>query len=253
MRRAPEIRIVGLRGIPEVEPGAPLAQLVLGALRRQKLGLSTGDVLILTSKIVSKAENRLVELKAVAPSELATSFALSDGRDPRAVEVVLREARRVVKMDRGLLLTETKHGLVCAHAGVDSSNVPGLGVVALLPSDPDRSAARLRQSFKRATGARVGVIISDTFGRPWREGFTNVAIGVSGLKPLRDYRGERDPHGRSLKATVIAVADEIASAAELVMGKLDRVPAALLRGYPFRPGPGRARELIRPAEQDHFR
>lgn len=244
---------MGVTGIPEVTPGTRLDALVVDALAKNELALQAGDVVVLTSKVVSKSENRLIRLRDLKPSPLALSFARNDVRDARTVEAVLSQARRVVRMDRGLLLTETHHGFVCAHTGVDGSNVPGKNVVALLPEDPDNSARRLRLGLKRKTGVNVGVIISDTFGRPWREGLTNVAIGVAGLRPLRDYRGERDPHGRLLKATVIAAADELASAAELVMGKLDRVPLALIRGYKYRPGRGSAAELVRPAARDHFR
>jgi len=212
-----------------------------------------GDILVVTHKVVSKAEGRVVDLHRFEPSALATGFGNDSGRDPRLVEAILSETRRVVKMDRGVLIAETRHGLVCAQAGVDSSNVPGRDKVALLPADPDRSAALLRRSIQKRTGARIAVIISDTFGRPWREGLMNVAIGVDGMAPLVDYRGKCDPHGRRLTASVIAAADELAAAAELVMGKLDRVPAALIRGYKFPRRRGKASDLVRPAERDLFR
>jgi coenzyme F420-0:L-glutamate ligase/coenzyme F420-1:gamma-L-glutamate ligase len=248
-----EIRIVGLRGIPEVVPGDDLVDLTLSACRRQRVRIKEGDLLVFTQKVVSKAEGRLVQLGKIDPSPLAEGFGREAGKDPRSVEVVLSEARRVVKMDRGVLIAETHHGLVCAQAGVDASNVPDPETVALLPSDPDRSAARLRRSLQKRTGARIAVIISDTFGRPWREGLTNVAIGVDGMAPMVDYRGKRDPHGRPLTATLIAAADELAAAAELVMGKLDRVPVALIRGYRFRKGRGNARDMVRSADKDLFR
>jgi coenzyme F420-0:L-glutamate ligase/coenzyme F420-1:gamma-L-glutamate ligase len=248
-----EIRIIGIRGIPEVTPGSDLVALVLAACRRQHLKIKDEDIFIFTQKVVSKEEGRLVRLEDVEASPLAEGFGREAGKDPRSVEVALSQARRVVKMDRGILIAETHHGLVCAHAGVDASNVPDPGTVALLPSDPDRSAARLRRTLRRRTGASVAVIISDTFGRPWREGLTNVAIGIDGMSPFIDYRGKKDPHGRPLTATLIAAADELAGAAELVMGKLDRVPVALIRGYSLPRGRGKAKDLVRPAERDLFR
>ncbi|MFQ5789512.1 MAG: coenzyme F420-0:L-glutamate ligase [Acidobacteriota bacterium] len=253
MTTPPEVRIIGITGLPEVTPGSDLVELVLQGCRRLQLQFMDGDILVFTHKVVSKAEGRLVPLSRVTPSPLAVSFAREGGRDPRSVEVVLSQARRVVKMDRGILIAETQHGLVCAQAGVDASNVPDPDTVALLPEDPDRSAAALRRAIYEKTGARTAVIISDTFGRPWREGLTNVAIGVDGMLPLVDYRGQSDPHGRSLSATVIAAADELAGAAELVMGKLDRVPVALIQGYAYRRGRGSASQLVRPADRDLFR
>ncbi len=253
MSAPPEIRVVGIAGMPEVLPGSDLVGLVLDACRAQSLRLVDRDILIFTSKVISKAEGRLRRLSQVVPSPLARSFAATSAHDPRTVEVVLSESRRVVKMDRGILITETRQGLVCAQAGVDASNVPGKDVVALLPEEPDRSAQALRREIKKRAGASVAIVVSDTFGRPWREGLTNVAIGLSGLAPLLDYRGQRDPHGKKLKATVLAIADELAAAAELVMGKLGRIPVALVRGYRFRDGRGRAKSLVRPARRDLFR
>jgi coenzyme F420-0:L-glutamate ligase/coenzyme F420-1:gamma-L-glutamate ligase len=251
--KAPRLEVIGIPGIPEVHPGDDLVGLLLEACHGLDLVLRTGDVLVVTSKIVSKAEGRLVDLAAARPSALALSFARNGAHDARTVEVVLGEARRVVRMDRGILIAETRHGLVCAQAGVDASNVPGKTRVALLPEDPDRSAERLRIQIWKRRRARVGVIVSDTFGRPWREGLTNVAIGVAGLAPVHDYRGRSDPHGKRLKATIIAVADELASAAELVMGKLARIPVALVRGYSIRSAKGQAADLVRAAEKDLFR
>lgn len=248
-----EIRIIGVRGIPEIVPGGDLVSLLLEACRRQRLRLQNGDIVVFTQKVVSKSEGRLVCLDEVHPSALAEGFAREARKDPHTVEVVLAESRRVVKMDRGVLITETHHGLVCAQAGVDASNVPDPRMVALLPADPDRSARRLRRDLRKTAGVDVAVIISDTFGRPWREGLTNVAIGIDGMAPLVDYRGQRDPHGRMLTATVIAAADELAAAAELVMGKLDRVPVALIRGYRYRRARGKGEDLVRPAERDLFR
>ncbi|MGH9463673.1 MAG: coenzyme F420-0:L-glutamate ligase [Vicinamibacteria bacterium] len=253
MSAFPDIRIIGITGLPEVTPGSDLVGLLLEGVSRQDLRLHDRDILVITQKVVSKSEGRLVRLSEVKPSSLAESFAQDGNRDPRSVEVVLSEARRIVKMDRGVLITETNHGMVCAHAGVDASNVPDPDSVALLPADPDGSAATLRSAIRERAEADVAIIISDTFGRPWREGLVNVAIGIDGLTPLLDYRGQRDPQGRPLLATVIAVADELASAAELVMGKLDRVPAALIRGHRFELGSGKAVDLVRPAERDLFR
>jgi coenzyme F420-0:L-glutamate ligase/coenzyme F420-1:gamma-L-glutamate ligase len=227
--------------------------MVVDACRRQRLRISKGDILVFTQKVVSKAEGRLVRLDAIKPSPLAEGFAREAGKDPRSVEVVLSEARRIVKMDRGILIAETQHGLVCAQAGVDASNIPDPETVALLPTDPDRSAAKLRRTIKKRTGKAPAVIISDTFGRPWREGLTNVAIGLAGMSSFVDYRGKKDPHGRPLTATLIAAADELAGAAELVMGKLDRVPVALIRGYRLPIGRGKAKDMVRPATRDLFR
>ena len=249
----PEVRLIGLTGLPEVKPGDNLAACIAEAAARQGLALQDGDVLVVTQKVVSKAEGRLVDLRTVEPSDLARRIAAETGKDPRQVEVVLRESRRIVRMDRGVIITETKHGFVCANAGVDFSNVPGQETVALLPEDPDASASRLREGVRTHADAEVAVIISDTFGRPWRLGLTDVAVGVAGLRPIRDYTGTADSEGRELRVTAVAVADELAAAAELVMGKVDRVPVAVIRGYPFERGEGTARELIRPAELDLFR
>ena len=216
-------------------------------------GLASGDIVVVTQKIVSKAEGRLVDLATVEPSAFARQVAAAHGKDPRHVEVVLRESRRIVKMDRGVLISETHHGFVCANAGVDASNVPGEHTLALLPVDPDASAERIRQGLLARLGAVVGVIISDTFGRVWRMGQTNVAIGVAGLQPLVSYVGQRDPYGYDLRVTQLAAADEIAAAAELVMGKTDAVPVAVVRGLAHLLGPGAARDLVRPPETDLFR
>jgi coenzyme F420-0:L-glutamate ligase/coenzyme F420-1:gamma-L-glutamate ligase len=214
--------------------------------------LQDDDVLVVTQKAVSKSEGRFVNLDDVEPSALAVEMATPWDKDPRHVEVVLRETKRIVKMDRGVIIVETRHGLVCANAGVDASNVPG-GQLMLLPEDPDASARRIRDSLRRETGADVAVIISDTFGRPWRAGYTEVAIGVAGMLPIIDYVGQIDTHGRELRATWICVADELASSAELVTGKVNRVPAALIRGYAVPRGEGSAKEIVRAAELDLFR
>lgn len=250
---APEIRVIGLRGMPEVREGNDLPRLVLEASGRQGLAFASGDVLVVTQKVVSKAEGRVVDLGTVEPSTFAREIAAAWDRDPRVVEVVLRESRRIVRMDRGVLISETHHGFICANAGVDASNVGHTGLVTLLPVDPDASAEGIRRRVSEATGADIAVIISDTFGRPWREGHVNFAIGVAGMEPLLDYAGRTDPAGYELHLTKMALADELAAAAELAMGKLDRVPAAVIRGCGYARGCGTARSLLREAERDLFR
>jgi coenzyme F420-0:L-glutamate ligase / coenzyme F420-1:gamma-L-glutamate ligase len=244
------LEVLPVEGLPEVRPGDDVAGLVAEAAGKD---LRAGDVVVVTHKVVSKAEGRLVDLRAVEPSALAKGFAASSGKDPRQIEVVLRESRRIVRMDRGLIISETHHGFVCANAGVDASNVPGEDVVCLLPMDPDASAARLRETLAARSGSDLAVIVSDSFGRAWREGITNVAIGVAGMQPLADYRGETDPHGFPLVASVLATADELAAAAELVMGKTAGIPVAIVRGYPYERAAGTGRALIMPPERDLFR
>lgn len=247
----PRFEVIGIEGIVEVRPGDDVARLVAEAAAGQATPLQTGDVLVVGQKIVSKAEGRLLRLADVEPSPVASSMAAGLGRDPRFVEVILRESRRIVRMDKGVLITETHHGWICANAGVDQSNVDP-DSVALLPEDSDRSARLLRERLRELARVEVAVIVADTFGRPWREGLTNIAIGVSGLAPLRSYLGERDPAGRELQATILAVADELAGAAELVMGKLDRIPAAIVRGLELAPGEG-SKSLLRDPARDLFR
>jgi coenzyme F420-0:L-glutamate ligase / coenzyme F420-1:gamma-L-glutamate ligase len=250
---APRYEVIGIEGIGEVRPGDDVARLVLDAAARQATPVHSGDVLVISQKIVSKAEGRLLRLTEVTPSAVSTAMAAGLGRDPRLVEVILRESRRVVRMDRGVLVTETHHGWVCANAGVDQSNVDA-DMVALLPEDPDRSARMLGERFGDAAGGDVAVIVADTFGRPWREGLTNIAIGVAGMAPLKSYLGERDPAGRPLQATILALADELASAAEPVMGKLDRIPAAIIRGLVYAPDDGSgSKSLLRDPARDLFR
>jgi coenzyme F420-0:L-glutamate ligase / coenzyme F420-1:gamma-L-glutamate ligase len=253
MTMASEVRIIGLQGLPNITSGMDLAQIIVEGAQDQDLTFTSGDILVVTQKIISKAEGRLVDLHAVTPSPFAVQVAKVQEKDPQVVEVVLRETKRVVKMAQRTIISETHHGFVCAHAGVDESNVAGEGTVALLPVDADASAQRLRQDIRERTGVELAVIISDTFGRPWRVGLVNVAIGVAGLEPLKDYRGLPDTEGRILRVTTLAVADELASAAELVMGKLDRVPVAVVRGYSYTPGDGTATQLVRAPEQDLFR
>jgi len=250
----PQLSVIGVTGIPEVNRGDDLAPLIFDAAQAQGTPLEADDVVVVTQKIVSKAEGAVVYLREVEPSPLAEEFARQYDKDPRHVEVVLRETKRIVRMDRGILIVETKHGFICANAGVDASNVPGDENVSLLPEDPDGSARRLRGSLMERTGFPVAVIISDTFGRPWRMGSTDVAIGVAGMSPLNDYRGQIDPYGYSLRVSVAAIADQIASAAELVAGKVSLVPVAIARGCHYSPdGEATARPLLRDASQDLFR
>jgi len=248
----PRIQIFGLRGIPEVQPGDDLARLALGAARREGVALARGDVVVLAQKIVSKSEGRLVRLADVEPSPLARAWGRRMRRDPRFVEVVLRESRRVLRMSERALITETRHGFVCANAGVDRSNVPG-GLVTCLPHDPDASARRFVRAVRRRAGVQVAALVTDTFGRPWRLGLANVTIGAAGLRVLEDLRGTRDSQGRVLHATVVAVADELAAAAGLCMGKRARAPVVIVRGAAFRSGAGAARQLLRPEREDLFR
>ncbi|MBI2888158.1 MAG: coenzyme F420-0:L-glutamate ligase [Chloroflexi bacterium] len=252
-RAARELRIIGLQTLPEVRQGDDLASLILEAAQREETGILSGDVVVVTQKVLSKAEGRIVDLAEVAPSPFALEIATRMEKDPRLVEVVFRESRRVVRMDQRLLVMETHHGYVCANAGVDHSNIPGDDMVSLLPLDPDGSAERIRRAFQERTGAETAVIISDTFGRPWREGTTEVAIGVAGMAPVESYIGLTDTAGHLLRTTAIAVADELASAAGLVMEKVSRVPVAIVRGFPFTPGAAGARSMVRPAERDLFR
>jgi coenzyme F420-0:L-glutamate ligase/coenzyme F420-1:gamma-L-glutamate ligase len=255
MKRPPsrKLELLGLGTLPEIRAGDDLVRAVVEAARREAGGLHTGDVVVLTQKIVSKAEGRLVRLAEVAPSELARSWARVLRGDPRFIEVVLRESRRIIRMSERVLIAETPHGFVAANAGVDHSNVPEPDCVLRLPKDPDATARRVAAGIRKQTGARVAIIVSDTFGRPWRLGLANVAIGAAGLRVLEDWRGRRDAHGRRLRATVLAVADELAAAAGLVMSKSAQVPVVIIRGYRWRAGRESARDLIRPAEEDLFR
>ena len=252
MIAGPRYEVIGVAGIPEVRGGDDVARLIAEAAARQGTPLATGDLLVVGQKIVSKAEGRIVRLADVTPSPIAQSMAAGLARDARLIEVILRESRRVVRMDRGVLITETHHGWVCANAGVDQSNVD-VDCVALLPEDPDRSARALRETLRVRPGVDVLVIVADTFGRPWREGLTNVAIGLAGFAPLRSYLGERDPAGRPLQATILALADELAAAAEPVMGKLDRIPAAIVRGLGLTPSEEGSKPLLRDPARDLFR
>jgi coenzyme F420-0:L-glutamate ligase / coenzyme F420-1:gamma-L-glutamate ligase len=248
----PRYEVIGIEGIGEVRPGDDVARIVVEAAARQRTPLAAADVLVLSQKIVSKSEGRLLRLSEITPSLMAETFAAELGRDPRLIEVILRESRRIVRMDRGVLVTETRHGWVCANAGVDQSNVDA-DMVALLPEDSDRSARGIRETLRTLVGGDIYVIIADTFGRPWREGLVNIAIGVAGFAPIKSYLGDRDPAGRPLQATILAIADELAGAAEPVMGKLDRIPAALVRGLPLAPSEEGSKALLRDPARDLFR
>jgi coenzyme F420-0:L-glutamate ligase/coenzyme F420-1:gamma-L-glutamate ligase len=248
-----QVRIIGVPGLPVIVPGTDLVALICEAAVQAGLSFEPDDVLVVTQKIVSKAEGALVDLAQVDPSPLAQRFAKQWDKDARLVEVVLRQSRRIVKMDRGVLITETHHGFICANAGVDQSNIEGQDIVAVLPPDPDASARAIRQGLHERLGVALAVIISDTFGRPWRDGLVNVAIGLAGMTAIRDYTGLRDAQGYELKVTALAIADELAAAAELVMNKLDNVPVAIVRGYDYPRGEGSLAQLIRLPERDLFR
>jgi len=249
-----EVRLIGLETIPIVEEGDDIGELICQAAEREGVGLQDGDVIVVSHIIISRAEGRVVDLADVEPSEFAKNIARELGKDPRLVEVVLRESRAIVRMGDGHLICRTKHGFVCANAGVDRSNVPGEGRVALLPEDPDLSARRIRERIRQLTGKDVAIIISDTHGRPLRRGTINVAIGVAGLEPIWDRRGDVDLFGYMLRATQVAVADELASAAELLMGQAgEGIPVVIIRGYGYKPSErASARELVRPREEDLF-
>jgi coenzyme F420-0:L-glutamate ligase / coenzyme F420-1:gamma-L-glutamate ligase len=251
-KAAPELRLFSLPRIPEIRTGDDLVKIIAGAARRASIRFENGDVLVIAQKIVSKAEGALVDLASVTPSPQALALAEQLKKDPRAMEVVLQQSRRIVRSDH-VLITETHHGFVCANAGVDHSNVPGDDVVTLLPKNPDRSAKKLAAAFRRRAGKRVAVIISDTFGRPWRLGLTNVAIGAAGVPVLLDLRGTPDRHGKLLNATVLAIADELAAAAGLLMDKSKGSPVVLIRGYRYKPVSDPAARIIRPAAEDLFR
>ncbi len=240
-----DLTISPVRGLPELRAGDDLASMIA-----ERAQLEDGNVLVVAQKAISKIEGRMVRLDEVEPSAEARELAGDGGA--RRIEVVLREAQRVVRTRGSLVIAETRHGFICASAGVDASNAPEPGTLVLLPVDPDASAAQLRVRLHELTGREVGVVVSDSFGRPWRQGTTDVAIGAAGVEALRDLKGERDPTGYELRSTVIAIADEIAGAAELVMGKLDRTPVAIVRGLDAA-GDGSARELVMPAERNLFR
>jgi coenzyme F420-0:L-glutamate ligase/coenzyme F420-1:gamma-L-glutamate ligase len=248
----PRYEVIGIEGLPEIHVGDDLGRLIADTATAQGTPLAAGDLLVVSQKIVSKTEGRVLRLGDITPSVESQAVAEEIGRDPRLVEVILRESRRVVRKDKGVLIVETHHGLVCANAGVDQSNVDA-DTACLLPEDSDRSARGLRDRLGALTGHRLGIIIADTFGRPWREGLTNVAIGVAGLEPLKSYLGEKDPAGHVLQATILALADELSSAAEPIMGKLDRIPVVIIRGLNWSRGESGSRSLLRDPSRDLFR
>jgi coenzyme F420-0:L-glutamate ligase/coenzyme F420-1:gamma-L-glutamate ligase len=247
-----KVEVLPLRGLPEVREGSDVAGLMLAALSRSGIRLKDRDIVVVKQKIVSKAEGQVVKLSEVVPSRRAESLAEAEGRDPRLMELVLRESVRVVRSGHGVVITETKHGFVCANSGVDQSNV-GKGYASLLPADSDLSARRIRKTLEGRSGRRLAVVVTDTFGRPWRKGQTDVAIGCSGINPLVSFRGKADRFGYALRVTEPAVVDEVAGAAELAMGKLDRVPVAMVRGVSYARGEGGVKSLIMQRERDLFR
>jgi len=247
------IRLFGIPGLPEIQAGDNLPKLIVDAARAARIVFKSRDILVITQKIVSKSEGRIVQLSTLTPSADALSLATTVQNDPRMIELILRESRRIVRKGPRALIVETHLGFVCANAGVDRSNVPGDDAVTLLPKDPDRSARRLAAGLGKRTGKRLSVIISDTFGRPWRLGLTNVAIGAAGVPALLDLRGTKDRSAKSLHATILAVADELAAAAGLAMGKTAGLPVVVVRGYRYRPVRQTAASIIRPAHEDLFR
>lgn len=247
------IEIIAIHGLPEVHPADDLTGLLLTALRGSGETLSSGDVVVVAQKVVSKAEGRIVVLGDVVPGERALRMAAESGKDARLLEVVLGETKKIVRWTNGILICETHHGFICANAGVDRSNAGAPDQAVLLPVAPDASAARIRSEIRARTDADVAVVVTDTFGRAWREGHANIAIGIAGLPALRRYMGEQDPHGYDLRVTEIAVADEVAAAAELVMGKLDRCPAAIVRGLRAAWSDETAQDYVRSEERDLFR
>jgi len=247
------IAIIPIPGVPQIQPGDDLPSLLLEAIDAAKVGLKDGDILVMCQKIVSKAEGAVLDLKTVTPSPFAAQIAEMWEKDPRMVEVVLTESSRIVRMKDGVIITETKHGWVCANSGVDASNTIAEDIVILLPKDPDASARNIRVAIQERRSISIGVIITDTFGRPWRDGLVEFALGVSGLDPLDDQRGEVDLQGRELHHTVVAVADELAAAAGLLMEKSAAMPAIIIRGYKFTPAEVGSESLKRPADTDLFR
>ena len=244
--------VIAVEGLPEIGRGDELAALIVEAARRQGTPIQDRDLLVVSQKIVSKTEGRVVRLADVSVSDEARAVADEIGRDPRLVQVILGESRRIVRKAKDVLIVETRHGFVCANAGVDQSNVDA-DTACLLPEDSDRSASSLRGRLRALTGHELAIIIADTFGRPWREGLVNVAVGLSGLEPIVSYLGQQDPAGHVLQATILALADELAGAAEPVMGKLDRIPVAIVRGLSWERGNGSSRALLRDPARDLFR
>jgi coenzyme F420-0:L-glutamate ligase/coenzyme F420-1:gamma-L-glutamate ligase len=248
-----EIRFIAIPFKGDIKPGDSLAKKLIESLRQHTLAFAPGDLLVVKHKIVSKAEGRVVDLDTIKPSAESIAWAKKYKLDARVIELAGRESHAVIRRKNGVLITETRHGFICANSGVDVSNVDGGRHALLLPADPDHSARKLHRELKKHTKLAIPVLITDTFGRPWREGLVDCCIGVAGMKVLRDDRGHRDPHGYTLHASLEAVADELAAAAGLVCGKLNRTPACIIRGFPYKPARGRTRDLLRPASSDLFR
>ena len=248
----PLISIIGVKGIGEVRKGEKLGFLINDALNKQGIKMMNNDIIVVTSKVVSKAENMLISLNTVTPSKFATNISKMLKKDPRFVEAILNESKRIVRISNAVIITQTKHGYICANSGIDQSNIKK-DHIALLPVNPDRSATQISAQIKIKTGQNVAVIISDTFGRPWRHGQVQFAIGIAGILPTIDYRGKNDRSGNELKVTEIAIVDEIASAAELVLGKLNDCPAALIRGFKYNFEAGFAKSLVRSSREDLFK
>jgi coenzyme F420-0:L-glutamate ligase/coenzyme F420-1:gamma-L-glutamate ligase len=251
------IQILPISHIPEIRPNDNIPRILLTAAKKSKLTFQQNDILVLAQKIISKSENRLIDLTTITPSKRAINLAAASDndrsrKDPRLIELILRESRRIVR-EHPVLIVETHHGFVCANAGIDQSNLPGENIVSLLPKNPDATAKKIAQAIKKLTRQKIAVIIADTFGRPWRLGLTNVAIGTYGVSPMEDLRGTRDAHGKPLHATILATADELASAAGLAMPKSAATPAILIRNYKFTPSTLSATTIIRPAPEDLFR
>jgi len=248
------IQIIGIEDLPIIKTGDNLAELICQTAEKQGTPIQNGDIIVVSHIIVSRAEGRVINLSEVEPSPFAMQLAKELNKDPRLVEVILRESKGIIRMGDGKLITETKHGFICANSGVDISNVPDENKVALLPEDPDASARKIREEIKRITGKDTAVIISDTHGRPLREGEINIAIGVAGIKPIRDRRGEKDLFGYTLRIKRTAIADELASAAELIIGQASEgIPVAIIRGYKYpKSEEAKATELIRPRDKDLF-
>src|ERR1700684_291706 len=247
------VTFTAIEGIPLIGPGDNLGGLICSAMAASDLKVASGDILVVCQKIISKAEGRVRELADIEPSPLARAYAARCEKDPRAVELVLRQTSRIVRMDHGVLIVETGPGWVCANAGIDESNSMADGRAILLPEDADRSAARIREEIRKISGVEIALLVTDTFGRPWRDGLTEVCLGIAGMNPLLDLRGTSDLSGRELHHTVIAIADEIAAGAGLLMPKAGAIPAVLVRGYSYEPCEGSAKVLVRPAEADLFR
>lgn len=248
-----EVRTIPISLSDEIRPNDSVLDKLLQSMHKRELAFEPGDILVIKHKIISKAEGQNVDLSTINPSSQSRAWAKKYRLDARVIELALRESGSVIRRKNGVLITETRHGFICANSGVDVSNVDGGKQALLLPEDPDRSARKLHSEIKKHTGLMIPVLITDTFGRPWREGLVDFCIGIAGMKPLRDDRGRRDPHGYKLQASVEAIADELACAAGLVCGKLNRTPACIIRGFPYQPGNGRTRELLRPVASDLFR